>query len=185
MSDNDAGLSIIYTGGYVHDLAICINPTDWAYGWLLARNPLDGRWVRLTKIGANATALYESRARIAELEAALAAERAWRGSSAPEDIARRFHDAYEHFAPQFGYATRPESRKEWDELPQNLRDLMIAVVRNVLIEWPAAERERREDAEWVLKEIRIRLHAAGRRPEECWEMSEIDGYLAQFGRHKD
>ena len=62
---------------------------------------------------------------------------------------------------------------------------MIAVVRNVLIEWPAAERERREDAEWVLKEIRIRLHAAGRRPEECWEMSEIDGHLAQFEHHKD
>jgi uncharacterized membrane protein YccC len=49
----------------------------------------------------------------------------------------------------------------------------------------AAERERRKAAEWVLKEIRIRLHAAGRRPEECWEMSEIDGHLAQFERHKD
>lgn len=43
----------------------------------------------------------------------------------------------------------------------------------------AVERERRASAEWVLKEIRIRLHAAGRRPEECWEMSEIDGHLAQ------
>ena len=49
----------------------------------------------------------------------------------------------------------------------------------------AAERERREAAEWVLKEIRIRLHAAGRRPEECWEMSEIDGHLAQFEHRKD
>ena len=47
----------------------------------------------------------------------------------------------------------------------------------------AAERERREAAEWVLKEIRIRLHAAGRRSEECWEMSEIDGHLAQFARY--
>ena len=49
----------------------------------------------------------------------------------------------------------------------------------------AAERKRRASAEWALKEIRVRLHAAGRRPEECWEMSEIDGHLAQFGRHKD
>ena len=48
----------------------------------------------------------------------------------------------------------------------------------------AAERERREAAEWVLKEIRIRLHAAGRRPEECWEMSEIDGHFAHFARYK-
>ena len=72
-------------------------------------------------------------------EDALAAERERRGSSSPEDIARRFHDAYERLAPQFGYSTRPESRREWDELPQNLRDLMIAVVRNVLIEQPAAD----------------------------------------------
>ena len=49
----------------------------------------------------------------------------------------------------------------------------------------AAERERRAAAEWILKETRIRLHAAGRRPEECWEMSEIDGHLAQFEHHKD
>ena len=49
----------------------------------------------------------------------------------------------------------------------------------------AAERERREAAEWVLKEIRIRLHAAGRRPEECWEMSEIDGHFAHFAHYKD
>ena len=85
-------------------------------------------------------AFQRQTARITELEAALADERAWRGSSAPEDIARRFHDAYEHFAPQFGYTTRPESRKAWDKIPQNLRDLMIAVVRNVLIEWPTAVR---------------------------------------------
>ena len=49
----------------------------------------------------------------------------------------------------------------------------------------ASERERRAAAEWILKETRIRLHAAGRRPEECWEMSEIDGHLAQFERYKD
>ena len=45
-----------------------------------------------------------------------------------------------------------------------------------------AERERRKAAEAVLQEYRIRLHACGRRPEECWEMSEID---AHFARYKD
>ena len=75
MSDNDAGLSIIYKGGYVPDLAICIDPTDRFYGWLLARNPLDGQWVSLAKMDANATNLHEARARIVELEAKLAAER--------------------------------------------------------------------------------------------------------------
>ena len=41
------------------------------------------------------------------------------------------------------------------------------------------ERTRREAAEALLRELRIRMHGSGRRPEECWEMSEIDGHLAQ------
>ena len=75
MSDNDAGLSIIYKGGYVSDLAICIDPTDRFYGWLLAKNPLDGQWVSLAKMDANATNLHEAREKIATLERELAAER--------------------------------------------------------------------------------------------------------------
>jgi hypothetical protein len=48
---------------------------------------------------------------------------------------------------------------------------------------PAAdeiERLRRElaEARGALQELRIRLHAAGRRPEECYEMSVIDTALA-------
>lgn len=39
-------------------------------------------------------------------------------------------------------------------------------------------RERVTNAESALREIRIRLHAAGRRPEECYEMSLIDDVLA-------
>lgn len=52
----------------------------------------------------------------------------------PEETAKRFHDAYELFAPAFGWATQEVSRKPWADLPQSIRDLMIAVVRNVLIE---------------------------------------------------
>lgn len=52
----------------------------------------------------------------------------------PEETARRFHDAYELFAPAFGWATQANSRKPWDELQPSIRNLMIAVVRNVLIE---------------------------------------------------
>jgi len=50
----------------------------------------------------------------------------------PEETARRFHAAYEEFAPAFGYVTRQDTR-EFDPNSQNGR-LMIAVVRNVLIE---------------------------------------------------
>ena len=34
------------------------------------------------------------------------------------------------------------------------------------------------EAEALAKELRIRYHAAGRRPEECYEMSLIDAFLA-------
>jgi hypothetical protein len=50
--------------------------------------------------------------------------------SAPERIARAFHDHYERLAPQFGYETRPETR-EFDPDSQNGR-LMVATVKAVL-----------------------------------------------------
>ena len=50
------------------------------------------------------------------------------------EVARRFHDAYESLAPSFGYKTRDASAKPWDELPANLRALMIATVERVLKE---------------------------------------------------
>lgn len=98
---------------------------------------------------------WRSLDRIAGLEAALAAERA-RREAAEAELARM--------------------------IAARNRDHQQALENGAAA---AAERERRKAAEWVLKEIRIRLHAAGRRPEECWEMSEIDGHLAQFERHKD
>lgn len=42
--------------------------------------------------------------------------------------------------------------------------------------------DRLEAAEALLRELRIRLHASGRRPEECWEMSEIDAHFARYGK---
>jgi hypothetical protein len=35
-----------------------------------------------------------------------------------------------------------------------------------------------DKARWTLQELRARLHAAGRRPEECYEMSLIDDALS-------
>ena len=52
----------------------------------------------------------------------------------PEAIAEAFHEIYEDIAPDFGYATRPESRVRWDELAEPHRALMIATIRGVLIE---------------------------------------------------
>lgn len=49
-----------------------------------------------------------------------------------EQIAQRFHEAYEELAPNHGYETREASRKPWSEVPQNNKSLMIAVVSRLL-----------------------------------------------------
>ncbi len=48
-----------------------------------------------------------------------------------EAIAQRFHEAYERLAPSFGYETREASAVPWDQVPENNRRLMIAVVAEV------------------------------------------------------
>ncbi len=49
-----------------------------------------------------------------------------------EQLAKLFHETYERFAPQFGYETREESRKEWQNVPWRNRQLMIAVAKEIL-----------------------------------------------------
>ena len=49
-----------------------------------------------------------------------------------EEIARKFHEVYERFAPDFGYKTREESAVPWEEVPLPNRDLMIATVNELL-----------------------------------------------------
>lgn len=49
-----------------------------------------------------------------------------------EQIAERFHDTYERLAPDHGYETREASRKPWSEVPENNRELMTAVVQELL-----------------------------------------------------
>lgn len=49
-----------------------------------------------------------------------------------EWIAWHFHQAYEELAPKYGYETRQESRKAWEEVPENNRLLMIAVAQHLL-----------------------------------------------------
>lgn len=51
-----------------------------------------------------------------------------------EAIAREFHEAYERLAPKHGYSTRKESAVPWQDVPQQNRELMIAVVEDLLRE---------------------------------------------------
>ncbi len=48
-----------------------------------------------------------------------------------EALAKFFHDTYEQLAPSFGYKTRKASRKRWKDVPENNRNLMVAVAGGV------------------------------------------------------
>lgn len=49
-----------------------------------------------------------------------------------EPLAREFHETYEKLAPDFGYETREASAKPWEDVPEQNKDLMIAVCREIL-----------------------------------------------------
>jgi hypothetical protein len=51
-----------------------------------------------------------------------------------ESIAREFHITYERYAPQHGWDTQKRSRVMWDDLPDENKSLMIAVVKKLLID---------------------------------------------------
>lgn len=50
----------------------------------------------------------------------------------PEQLAQKFHETYERLAPSFGYETRKSSAKPWSEVPDNNKNLMIAVCAEIL-----------------------------------------------------
>lgn len=50
-----------------------------------------------------------------------------------EAIARHFHRTYERLGPGFGWQTQESARgKDFDELPESNRRLMVATVRGLL-----------------------------------------------------
>jgi len=53
-------------------------------------------------------------------------------------LAQLFHSTYEELAPYFHYETRLASRKTWEDVPTNNRDLMIATSERVLATLKAA-----------------------------------------------
>ena len=48
------------------------------------------------------------------------------------EIAKAFHETYETLAPRFDYKTREASAVPWEEVPEQNKQLMIAVVYNLL-----------------------------------------------------
>lgn len=52
--------------------------------------------------------------------------------SQAEWIAKAFHEAYEGLAPNHGYETREASAKPWEEVPDQNKGLMVAVVEKLI-----------------------------------------------------
>jgi len=46
-----------------------------------------------------------------------------------EALARLHHETYERLAPEYGYKTRDATAVPWDEVPENNKELMLAVAR--------------------------------------------------------
>lgn len=56
------------------------------------------------------------------------------GRDCVPDITKAFHEAYEELAPRYKYETRKESKKPWDQVPEQNKRLMEATVRNLFID---------------------------------------------------
>ena len=52
--------------------------------------------------------------------------------SSAEALAKIFHQTYERLAPKFGYKTREESARPWEEVPEENKKLMIAVCAEII-----------------------------------------------------
>jgi len=75
-----------------------------------------GEWSRIVGVGA----ALEAGPSLAEID--------------PERLAQRFHEVYEILAPQFGYATRPETSMPWKYVPEPNKLLIVAVAGEILQE---------------------------------------------------
>ena len=50
----------------------------------------------------------------------------------PEKLAKLFHEIYKELAPNFNYKTKKASAKPWSNVPENNKNLMIAVATKIL-----------------------------------------------------
>lgn len=57
------------------------------------------------------------------------------------ELAKTFHETYERLAPSFGYKTRPESAKQWGEVPHTNKQLMAATCAAVLSDYTSLSEE--------------------------------------------
>ena len=90
-------------------------------------------------------------------------------------LAKVFHETYERLAPTFGYATRIESAKPWEQVPPTNKDLMIAVCQEIISKHfpepsvPVSELKEMLSMEWMqnktdVEQLQKHLEAIAWRP---------------------
>ena len=76
-----------------------------------------------------------------------------------EELASRFHEAYERLAPDYGYRTRPESQGSWEKLSPTMRALMCATVAEAIAPLETQLHEARDaHAEFAAEYNRVVKH---------------------------
>ncbi len=91
-----------------------------------------------------------------------------------EHWAKQFHDVYERLAPSFGHETRKASAVSWENVPENNRELMIAVCAEVGSAIRAeAEAERDEIRHKTVTQVNKLLGLQSRVDLERWEQLEV------------
>lgn len=50
----------------------------------------------------------------------------------PEELAKMFHGTYERLAIEHEYRTREESRTNWENLPEQNKQLMMATCKEII-----------------------------------------------------
>ena len=94
------------------------------------------------------------------------------------DLAKEFHETYEQLAPQYGYKTRAESAVPWEDVPENNRRLMAAVMQHVML--PKLARRHRTDG--LSREVREWLH--GKPKQRATLSKEMLEHLHEVGRQE-
>ena len=88
------------------------------------------------------------------------------------EIATAFHEAYERLAPRYGYETRPESRKPFSDLPNELKLLMVAVVREVRTLLAPAVDERAASSEAAVVVAKV----------DCGDAEQLSARITEYLR---
>src|ERR1019366_6621033 len=97
-----------------------------------------------------------------------------------EKLAELFHKTYEDLAPSFGYKTRDDSAKPWEDVPAKNKKLMIAVCAEIRDRFEYGPRHQPpKRIEGAVARLEALASFAGEIDEEALE-DEVTGIAREF-----